>query len=192
MRIISGKYKGRQLVSFQADNIRPTTDRVKETLFNKLMGYIDGARVLDLFSGTGNLAIECLSRGAAHVDLVENHRKSLEIIKKNMSALKIGEGFKIHPVDAFKYIQSYEGPAYDVIIADPPFTQSYGHELCVKIGESANLGSAFIYVVEASSKERVDESYPGLNRLDRREFGDKHLNFFEKATETHGQGDIPR
>jgi 16S rRNA (guanine966-N2)-methyltransferase len=192
MRIIAGKYKGRQLVSFQADNSRPTTDRVKETLFNKLMGYMEGARVLDLFSGTGNLAIECLSRGAAHVDLVENHRKSLEIIKKNFAALKIGEGFKIFPVDAFKYIQSYVGPAYDVVIADPPFTQSYGHDLCLKIGESANLGSAFIYVVEASSNERVDETYPGLNRLDRREFGGKHLNFFEKATETHGQGDIPR
>ncbi len=82
MRIISGKFKGRQLVSFQADNIRPTTDRVKETLFNKLMAYVDGARVLDLFSGTGNLAIECISRGAAHVDLVENHRKVLRSSKK--------------------------------------------------------------------------------------------------------------
>lgn len=192
MRIISGKFRGRQLVSFQADNIRPTTDRVKETLFNKLMGYIEGARVLDLFSGTGNLAIECISRGAAHVDLVENHRKSLEIIKKNFSLLQIGEGFKIHPMDAFKYIQSYAGPAYDVIIADPPFTQAFGHDLSLKIGEITALGSAFVYVVETSSKERMDDTYPGLNRLDRREFGDKHLNFFEKAVLNHGQGDIPR
>lgn len=191
MRIISGKYKGRQLVSFQADNIRPTTDRVKETLFNKLMGQVDGARVLDLFSGTGNLAIECLSRGAAHVDLVENHRKSLEIIKKNMAALKVTEEYKIHPVDVFKYIQSYEGPAYDLIIADPPFTQAFGHDLTLKIGESSKLGPSFTYVVETSSKERLDENYPGLNRLDRRVFGDKHLSFFEKATE-NGQGDIPR
>jgi len=192
MRIISGKYKGRQLVSFQADNIRPTTDRVKETLFNKLMGYVEGARVLDLFSGTGNLAIECLSRGAAHVDLVENHRKSLEIIKKNFTTLKISEGFKVFPVDAFKYIQSYQGPPYDLIIADPPFTQAFGHDLSLKIGESITLGPAFMYVVETSSKERMDEQYPGLNRLDRREFGDKHLNFFEKANGAHGQGDIPR
>jgi 16S rRNA (guanine966-N2)-methyltransferase len=192
MRIISGKFRGRRLVSFQADNIRPTTDRVKETLFNKLMGLVDGARVLDLFSGTGNLAIECLSRGAAHVDLVENHRKSLEIVKKNFNLLNITEGFKVYPVDAFKFIQSYQGPPYDLIIADPPFTQSFGHDLCLKIGESATLGPAFTYVVETSSKERMDESYPGLNRLDRREFGDKHLNFFEKATEIHGQGDLPR
>ncbi len=192
MRIISGKYKGRQLVSFQADNIRPTTDRVKETLFNKLMGQVDGARILDLFSGTGNLAIECLSRGAAHVDLVENHRKSLEIIKKNMATLKVTEDYKIHPVDVFKYLESYEGAPYDLIIADPPFTQSYGHELCVKMGKSSVLGPAFTYVVETSSKERMDEIYPGLNRLDRRVFGDKHLNFFEKAIAIHDQGDIPR
>ena len=77
MRIISGKFKGRPLVSFQADHIRPTTDRVKETLFNKLMGVVEDARVLDLFSGTGNLAIECLSRGAGWVDLVESHNRSI-------------------------------------------------------------------------------------------------------------------
>ena len=191
MRIISGKFKGRQLVSFQADNIRPTTDRVKETLFNKLMGEVQGARILDLFSGTGNLAIECLSRGAAHVDLVENHRKSLQIINKNLSTLKITEDFKIHSIDAFKFLENYVGPAYDVVIADPPFTQKLAHELCVKIGESARLGDGFTLVIEASAKERMDDEYPGLNRLDRREFGDKHLNFFRKAM-THDQSHIPR
>src|SRR3954462_11414596 len=105
MRIISGKYKGRQLVDFSADHIRPTTDRVKETLFNKLMGIIEGARVLDLFSGTGNLSIECLSRGAAWVDIVENHKKSLSIIRENLALLKITEGFAIHPVDTFRYLE---------------------------------------------------------------------------------------
>lgn len=190
MRIISGKFKGRQLVSFQADNIRPTTDRVKETLFNKLMGRVEGSRVLDLFSGTGNLAIECLSRGASHVDLVENHRKSLEIIKKNLSALKISEDFRIYPVDAFKYLDSYQGPAYDLILADPPFTRKFAHDLCLKMGKSRNLGSDFLFAIEASSKERMDDAYPGLIRLDQREFGDKHLNFFEK--ENYGQSDISR
>lgn len=192
MRIISGKFRGRQLVSFQADHIRPTTDRVKETLFNKLMGRIEGARVLDLFSGTGNLAIECISRGAAHVDLVENHRKSLEIIRKNMANLKIEEGYKIYPLDAFKYLETYTGPAYDIVLADPPFTRAWAHDLCQRVAQSSGLGSDFLFVIEASSKERVDEVYPGLNRLDRREFGDKHLNFFEKATDNHGQGDLPR
>jgi 16S rRNA (guanine966-N2)-methyltransferase len=190
MRIISGKFKGRQLVDFSAEHIRPTTDRVKETLFNKLMGYVEDARVLDLFSGTGNLAIECLSRGAAWVDLVESHRQSLAIIKENLDKLKITEGCKVHAIDAFRYIAGYSAKPYDIVIADPPFTQALAHDLAAKIGLSALLAPGSLFVIESSSKERLDENYPGLNRLDQRTFGDKHLTFFEKVD--HGQGDLPR
>ena len=181
MRVISGKYRGRHLVDFKADNIRPTTDRVKETLFNKLMGRIEGARVLDLFSGTGNLAIECLSRDAAWVDLVENHRKSLGIIRENLALLKITEGHKIFPLDVFKYIKSYAGEPYDIVIADPPFTRAWAHDLGVAIGESRLLKPDTWVIIEASSKERMDEQYPGLARFDQRTFGDKNLNFFAAA-----------
>ena len=180
MRVISGKWKGRQLVNFQAEHIRPTTDRVKETLFNKLMGQVEGARVLDLFSGTGNLAIECLSRNAAWVDLVENNKKSLGIIHENLSKLKILEGFAIAPMDAFRYIEGYQGPPYDLVLADPPFTQALAHSLAESIGASRIMAPGAWLVIEASSKERMDEAYPGLNRLDQRTFGDKHLNFFER------------
>ena len=89
MRIISGKFKGRVLVSFEASNIRPTMDRVKETLFNKWMRHVEDARVLDLFAGTGNLGLEALSRGALHVSFVEKNLKSIQIVKKNIELLKI-------------------------------------------------------------------------------------------------------
>jgi 16S rRNA (guanine966-N2)-methyltransferase len=179
MRIISGKFKGRRLVTFEAEHIRPTTDRVKETLFNKLMGRVEGARILDLFSGTGNLALECISRDAAWVDLVENHQQSLNLIKENMQQLKISQGFKIIPIDAFAYIQGYQGVPYDVVLADPPFTRALAHNLATAIGTSQLMKADSWLVIEASSKERMDEKYPGLNRLDQRKFGDKHLNFFE-------------
>jgi 16S rRNA (guanine966-N2)-methyltransferase len=190
VRVISGKFKGRQLVEFSAEHIRPTTDRVKETLFNKLMGHVEGARVLDLFSGTGNLAIECISRGAAWVDLVESHTKSLSIIRENLAKLKIEEGFKTHSLDAFAYIADYAGQPYDIVLADPPFTQALAHDLAARIGASALLGPESIFVIESASKERLDENYQGLNRLDQRVFGDKHLTFFAKAN--YGQGDLPR
>lgn len=177
-------------MSFEAAHIRPTTDRVKETLFNKLMGEIEGARILDLFAGTGNLGIECISRGAAHVDFVESHKKSLAIIRENLTKLKIDAGFKIHPVDAFKYIASYDGEPYDVVLADPPFTEALAHDLGGSIGSSRLMAPHATLVIEASSKERLDENYPGLNRLDQRKFGDKHLNFFEKVN--HDQGDLSR
>lgn len=183
MRVISGKYRGRRLEAFSADHIRPTTDRVKETLFNKLMGRVEGARVLDLFSGTGNLAIECLSREAAHVDLVEQHRKSLEIIKKNLHALGIASGYTIYPLDAFKYIRDYAGDPYDIVIADPPFTQAWAHELTETIARSRVLSADGWYVVEARRQERVDDAYEGLRRFDQRVFGDKTLNFFTQSSE---------
>ncbi len=188
MRIISGKFKGRKLVSFEAPNIRPTTDRVKETLFNKLMGQIEGARVLDLFSGTGNLALECISRGADWVDLVENNANSLAVIRKNLNALGVSDGFEIHRTDAFAFIRSYNGPLYDLVLADPPFTEKYAHDLATVIGVSRLMHPGAVLVIEASSKERMDEHYAGLIRLDQRKFGDKHLNFFEKAI--HEQSDI--
>ena len=80
MRIIGGRFSGRRLVSFTAEHIRPTTDRVKESLFNKLAAYWDGARVLDLFSGTGNLTIEAISWGADSVESVELNPKSISIM----------------------------------------------------------------------------------------------------------------
>ena len=98
--------------------------RVKETLFNKLMSYMEGARVLDLFSGTGNLGIEAISRGAEWVDLVESHPKSVQIIRDNLAQFKITDGCKVFPVDVFKYIKGYSGKPYDVILADPPFTKT--------------------------------------------------------------------
>lgn len=181
MRIISGKFKGRVLKSFQADHIRPTTDRVKETLFNKLMGSIDGARVLDLFSGTGNLSLEALSRGAEWVDLVEAHPKSVKIIRENLALLGVTDGFKVFPMDVFKYIKNYSGPAYDVILADPPFTQTLADAVMKALAESSCFHEGTMIVIESAKKEVCGESYPPLIRLDQRNFGDKNLSFFQGA-----------
>lgn len=137
--------------------------------------------MLDLFSGTGNLAIECLSRDAAWVDIVESHRKSLGIIRENLSLLRVTEGFKIYPMDAFKYIRDYAGEPYDVVLCDPPFTRSWAHELAEAVAASRLLGPDSRLVIESAAKERMDENYPGLIRLDQRHFGDKYLNFFAKA-----------
>jgi 16S rRNA (guanine966-N2)-methyltransferase len=145
------------------------------------MGRIEGARVLDLFSGTGNLAIECLSRGADWVDLVESHGKSLAIIRENLALLKVTEGYGIYPIDAFKYLKEYAGVPYDVVLADPPFTRSWAHDLSIAVAGSNVLAPEAWFVIEASSKERMDPEYPGLKRLDQRQFGDKHLNFFVRA-----------
>ncbi len=180
MRIISGKYKGHPLVSFDADHIRPTTDRVKETLFNMIQGYVEEARVLDLFSGTGNLGLEALSRGAQEVVFVEKSRKSIQILEKNLQKLKITEGFQIVNKDVISFLGNYEGEPFDVIFADPPFTEQMAHEVM----ESADLSKVFksetLMMIESARREKILDDYSSLTRYNHREFGDKILSFFKK------------
>lgn len=184
MRIISGRFKGRVLASFQADHIRPTTDRVKETLFNKWMTSVDEARVLDLFSGTGNLGIEALSRGAQHVDFVEMNLKSIAILKKNIELLKLQENeYKIHKQDVLVYLKRYQGKAYDLILADPPFTEKMAHDVMVALDQSQCFDENTLIAIESHKKERMDESYENLYRYDFRDYGDKVLSFFTKKAQ---------
>ncbi len=179
MRIIAGKFKGRRLVSFKADHIRPTTDRVKETIFNMLQAHIDGARILDLFSGTGNLSIESLSRGAQFVTAVEKNRESVKIIKKNLAGFNIDEGIEVVAADVMKFLQFYKGPPFDVILIDPPFTEKLSHDVLSSIGSSQVLGDEGIMVIESAKQERVDKNYSRLIFLDQRLFGDKKITVFE-------------
>lgn len=184
MRIISGKYRGHQLVDFKASHIRPTTDRVKESQFNILMQYWEGARVLDLFSGTGNLGLEALSRGAREVTFVEKHPKSIEILKKNIAKLRISEPFTIVNRDVVSFLKNYSGEAFDLVLADPPFTEEMAHEVMIAASQSSVFGQSTIMTIESGPKEKIEGDYNTISRYDLREFGDKTLSFFAtKPTE---------
>lgn len=181
MRIISGRFKGRVLTSFQADHIRPTTDRVKESLFNKWMGHVEEAQVLDLFAGTGNLGIESLSRGAQHVDFVEMNVKSIQILKKNIDLLKLSPNeFSIYKQDVLTYLKKYQGEAYNLILADPPFTEKMAHDVMQALNASQCFDADTLIAIESHKKERIDEAYSNLYRYDFNDYGDKVLSFFAK------------
>jgi len=182
MRIISGHLKGRQLKAFKAEHIRPTTDRVKETLFNILMADIPEARVLDLFAGTGNLGIEAYSRGAREVEAVESNRQSLKIIRENISLLKIESGFRVVAQDVFQYLKSYKGLAFQVIFIDPPFTEKWADRVMQALANSAVAGPGTKVVIEAGRHETMADAYGDFELLDRRQFGDKSASFFIKKS----------
>lgn len=182
MRIITGKYKG-NLVSFQAEHIRPTTDRVKESLFNIWMGELEGAKVLDLFSGTGSLGLEALSRGASEVVFVEKNKKSIEIIRKNIAKFKIAEPHQIIPKDVISFLKNYEGAPFDLIFCDPPFTEKMADAVMAAMALSKVFHENTLISIESGRKEKIGESYPPLGRYDQREFGDKFLSFFKKDTD---------
>jgi 16S rRNA (guanine966-N2)-methyltransferase len=184
MRIISGKYRGHHLVSFQADHIRPTTDRVKESQFNILTGYFDGARVLDLFAGTGNLGLEAISRGAREVIFVEKNKKSIAILEKNVEKLKVSEPYQIVQKDVLSFLKSYQGEPFDVVFADPPFTEKMAHDVMLAMSAAVGEGRVFtpgtVMTIEAGHKEKIEDHYPNLERYDVRDFGDKSLSFYKK------------
>lgn len=180
MRIIAGRFRGRQLASFKADHIRPTTDRVKESIFNKLQGWIEGSRILDLYAGTGNLSCESVSRGATSVDAVELSKKSIEIIRENLKLLGIENEVLVHQDDVLKYLKRYEGNPYDLIFADPPFTEKLADATLEALASSKAVGPETIVMIESSSHETVKEAYEGLERTAERDYGDKRVSYWRR------------
>lgn len=180
MRVISGKYKGHKLVSFHADHIRPTTDRVKESLFNKWSTYLEGATVLDLFCGTGSLGIEALSRGAEFVEFVDSHEKSLKILRENVKKIGLKEGFHITKQDALRFLETSD-LQFGLILVDPPFTKSMAHDVLVTLAQSKVLVEGGLVAIESGTKERIEDDYSSLRLYDRKEFGDKTLSLYERS-----------
>ena len=158
MRIIGGKYKGRKLQSPSSSHIRPTTDRMRETLFNILShgagNGFSGARILDIFAGTGALGLEALSRGAEHVTFVEKDRRSQEIIKKNIIELNAENITSLKSIDALK-IKDFEG-SFDCIFMDPPYYKCLITPLLQIIKSENLLRKDGVIIIESASSENLD------------------------------------
>lgn len=182
MRVISGKYKGMNLVSFDEGHIRPTMDRVKETLFNIISGNLPGARCVDLFSGTGSLGIEAISRGVESVLFVELNPKSIAVLEQNLKKLKLDRASapKILKKNVMAFLKAYEGAAFDLIFVDPPFTEKMGHDVMAAIDASHIYDENSVIMIETSTRERLDPEYTNLTMIDQRKFGDIYLSFFKK------------
>lgn len=122
MRIISGEFGGRRLKALDGDNTRPTTDKVKESMFNMIGPYFDGGYCLDLFAGSGGLSIEAISRGMTQAILIEKHPKAIKVINENIETTKSSENFLVIRTTANQYIENFsENFQFDLVILDPPY-----------------------------------------------------------------------
>jgi 16S rRNA (guanine966-N2)-methyltransferase len=121
MRIVAGRWRGRRLVVPAGDIVRPTADRVREAWMSIVQPALPGARVLDLFAGSGALGLEAISRGAAHADLVEKATPSLRAIADNVAALGAEAEVSVHRADAMRFLATLAAHAYDVAFVDPPY-----------------------------------------------------------------------
>jgi 16S rRNA (guanine966-N2)-methyltransferase len=183
MRIISGKAKGRRLVAQKGKAVRPTADRVKESLFNILPRDFSGMTILDLFAGTGNLSIEALSRGAEKAILVDASERSAAVIRENLRRLGLSEHAQVWVLPAARALRSLakRGETFDVIFLDPPYDQKLV-DRSLKLIEQGNLLNANGTVVaEHSVREAVPTSYGSLILNDQRRYGDTLLSFYKHA-----------
>ena len=151
LRIIGGEWRSRQLPIIELDGLRPTTDRVRETVFNWLSFEIPGARCLDLFSGSGALGLEALSRGAKECTFVELNRSVAQQIERNLSTLQASNG-TVHNTDALSFLQANPAPL-DVIFLDPPFRKGLLEQVLPKLDERWLAANAYIYIERESEAQ---------------------------------------
>jgi len=180
VRIITGKYKGRTLKIPKNEDIRPTSDRVKETLFNILSNRInfEDLLVLDLFAGTGALGFEALSRGAEKVFFVDNYPKALKMIKDNAQILGCSDKIITVNDDALNFID-YADEKFDLIFADPPYMYPHIDELVHKIWERRLLSEIGFFSLEHDARIVFLPETTEFEIVTRREFGKTAITIFK-------------
>lgn len=157
MRVVSGDLGGRKLVTPDGNDTRPTSDRVREAMFNSLFSLdaIEGARVLDAFAGSGALGIEALSRGALHVTFVESGRDALAALCENLETLQLAAQGRVMPGDALAHLErtAAEGSHYDLVLLDPPYDFDQWDELLAAVPVGARV------VIESDREVVVPDSW---------------------------------
>lgn len=181
LRVISGKARGLKLDSPKNQDVRPTTDRVKESLFNIINPYIRESNILDLFAGTGSLGIECLSRGAKNCVFVDKSKDSINIIKSNVKKARVENESTILNIDfkdAVKRLSS-QNQKFDVIFMDPPYYENMFIKCLKSIDELNLLHEDGIIVVEHDTKDLLDESIGNLVKSRDKKYGNTTLTFYK-------------
>ena len=185
MRVISGTARGKKLSSLEGLTTRPTLDRVKEALFNILQFDLKGAKILDLFSGSGALGIEALSRGAKEAVLCDNSHKAIQIINKNLEETRLIDKAKVVNrgyIDAIKQLHK-QSQKFDIIFLDPPYKTDYVIKSINYILEYKLIAEDGIIVVETDDKNKIEgiEDNKDLEVYDTRKYGIVHVIFIRKG-----------
>lgn len=183
MRVIGGKYRGRRLRSAPGLTIRPTSDRLRETLFNILTPVIEGSRFLDICAGSGAVGIEALSRGANHATFIERSRRVCATIESNLAGLGITDGAAVINRDAGAALRrlASESREYDVAFFDPPYSSDVYSEVMVLLGSSALIADSGIVVVEHRVKAPLSRWCGDLKVYRAVEQGESALAFYRSG-----------
>lgn len=178
MRVTTGKYKGKRLIDNTFEHIRPTADIVKQSIFNKLSLEVEGAKVLDLFCGTGALGIEAISRGAEEVVFADKDARSLSLTKQNIQNLKIEEKYKVLRGDYKSTLKMLAGQKFDIIILDPPYKSGVYEDVIKLLFEGDYLEKEGVIVCEHDKKDKFDFSL--FETIDEKVYGIKMVTYLVK------------
>lgn len=183
IRIIGGSFKGKKLEVFDVEGLRPTTNRVRETIFNWLGDKVEGARVLDLFAGSGALGLEALSRGASELILVEKDRGNAKILESEVATLPCSVGkVQVVNADALSFLPEYKakgGKPFDLIFLDPPFSSDLLEQAVELLVDKELLADeAYVYVEMGNAKKK---NLFGLEMVREDTMGVAHFGLYQKS-----------
>jgi 16S rRNA (guanine(966)-N(2))-methyltransferase RsmD len=184
MRVISGTYRGLHLGTLKGGNLRPTSDQMRETLFDVLGPQVVGAAFLDAYAGSGAVGIEALSRGAGEVVFIEHHRPAQQLIRKNLETLGITSGYFLIRASVEKGLERLEreGSRFDYLFLDPPYNdvREYHHVLRL-LARSRLLDSKSLVIAEHSRHCLLEEAYGSLRRQRLIRHGDAQYGFYRMS-----------
>lgn len=178
MRIISGSRRGHKLIEFAGQDVRPTTDRVKESIFNIIQGFIPEAKVLDMFSGSGALSFEALSRGAVKAVCIDIDKRSVDIINKNAKQLGFDDRCEILNMSCMDYVKRCH-TKFDVIFMDPPYNKGFVEPALKAIVENDLLGEDGIIMLESDNTDFFGD-VSGLSVYRQRKYGRTYITVYKK------------
>ena len=181
MRIVAGSAKGRVLAAPKSDDvIRPTADRVRETIFNVLGQRCDGLTVLDLFAGTGALGLEAVSRGAIKAVLVDREKEALELCRLNTDTFKFTDRVEIIAGSAIQTIGilGKKGRVFELVFSDPPYALAAGVSVLEALAEAKIVSNEGVAVIEHGKNEQLPERVGDFVQIDERDFGTAIVTIF--------------
>lgn len=183
MRIITGKARGLHLNVPKNYDVRPTADRVKESLFSIIGGKVADAAVLDLFAGSGNLGLESWSRGAKHVQFVDNSRVSLKLTDSNIQKCRAEADCKVlkHGAEAAVDLLYKQGQRFDLVFVDPPYNKGWVQKILVKLGKTPILAEDGWLIAEHSAHDDIAGAVPeGYEVFRCQQYGETMLSFIKR------------
>ncbi len=180
MRVVAGEYGGRRLKAVPGMKTRPTTDKVKEAMFNIIGPYLEGGQVLDIFAGSGGLSIEAVSRGAEHATLVDRQYQAIKTIHENLSVTKEEDKFTVLKGDAYKMLNKLakQEQGFDYVFLDPPYKKQQILELMEQLKKLGLLNTDALIICETDQVADLPEELADFELIKKADYGITELTFY--------------